>query len=120
MDTHLSPPPLSRELLTIEQVAQRWGVSRDLVELAIKQGHLKCLRLSPRNIRVAVEALEEYEAQASLGLSPLERQAIHTRANGPSSTTNASTTRTGQENKKRGRVSGQQERLLSAPRRSSS
>ena len=120
MNTALSPPPLSRELLTIQQVAERWDVSRDLVELAIKQGHLKCLRLSPRNIRVAVEALEEYEAQASLGLSPLERQGIHTMANGRSSTTSASTTPADPERKKRGRASGQQERLLSAPRRSSS
>lgn len=57
MNTALSPTPLSRELLTIQQVAERWDVSRDLVELAIKQGHLKCLRLSPRNIRVAPRAL---------------------------------------------------------------
>ena len=110
--TALSHVPLSRELLTIQQVAERWDVSRDLVELAIKQGHLKCLRLSPRNIRVAVEALEEYEAQASLGLSPLERQATPTAANGPSSTTTALTTQGAPASKKRGRESGQQERLL--------
>ena len=120
MNTALSPTPLSRELLTIQQVAERWDVSRDLVELAIKQGHLKCLRLSPRNIRVAVEALEEYEAQASRGLSPLERQATHTPASGSSSTTSALTIPTDRESKKRGRESGQPERLLKVRRRTSS
>ena len=118
--TDIAPPPLSRQLLSIDQVAERWDVSRDLVELAIRKGKLKCLRLSPRNLRVPVEALEEYERTASLGSSPLAPEETLTRDAGPSSTTSESQTPSGPAKRRRDPVASQQARLLrTTPARSS-
>ena len=48
---------------TVAEVAARWACSRDFVEARIKDKSLGCLKLTPRNIRVPVAAVEQYERE---------------------------------------------------------
>lgn len=43
--------------LTVEQVAERWGVSASHVRNLIKQGHLKAAALGQKTLRISIETV---------------------------------------------------------------
>lgn len=97
--------------LTVAEVAARWACSRDFVEARIKDQSLACLKLSPRNIRVPVAVVEQFERERMgvQGSSPPAGPETHPLPTGASPGPNASGETTAQ--KRRDPSRAQQERM---------
>jgi excisionase family DNA binding protein len=61
------PPPPSERLLTINQVAERWGCHHVTVRRAIAAGRLRAYRLPGGRLRV-----DAYDAERALSLADPE------------------------------------------------
>jgi excisionase family DNA binding protein len=61
MEAPLAPETLTSHL-SIEQVAQRWGVTKKSVQVKIRSGDLPAVRLGQKSIRIRLEDIEAYEA----------------------------------------------------------
>jgi len=60
-------------LLTVNEVAQRFGVDRETVYRWVKEGRLPSVRPSPRAIRIPATALESADGRATEGGSSNEQ-----------------------------------------------
>lgn len=52
-----------KEFYSIQEVAERWGVSRHTVTAAIRSGRLQAFKVNLRQYRIRGEDLERYEHQ---------------------------------------------------------
>jgi excisionase family DNA binding protein len=57
-----TPSPSLGDLLTTEQVAQRFGVGTVTVKRSVRRGELQCIRLSPSCVRFEESEVSRYLA----------------------------------------------------------
>lgn len=55
------------QLLTADQLAERWQVTKPHVWRLTREDKLPVVRLGGRNLRYRLEAIEEFERQGGLG-----------------------------------------------------
>lgn len=79
MSSALIAPPL-----TIDEVADRWRMSRDGVYRLMAKGDLPWLQVSARRRLIALEDVEQYEQGVRRASSPPASPEIETESPGPS------------------------------------
>jgi excisionase family DNA binding protein len=58
---------VSQSLLSFDQVADRWGVTRRFIEQEVERGRLGKILLSRRTVRIALSEIERYETANTVG-----------------------------------------------------
>lgn len=81
----MSSAPARGAPLTIDEVAERWRMSRDGVYRLMAKGELPWLQVSAKRRLIALEDVEKYEQGVRRASSPLASPATDMENRGPSS-----------------------------------